>query len=309
MILLAVKASLALTVFAVGLQATSRDVTYLLRHPALLVRSFVSMNVVMPLLALWAAIVFDLHPAVKLALITLAMSPVPPFLPGRAMKAGGAASYTVGLFATASLLAIIVIPASMWLLGRLFAVPFHMPASVVARIVTVTVLVPLAAGIVVRHYLPTAAARFVKPVALIATLMLIGGLIPLFVHVWPDIKLLLGNGTLLAIIALTFVGLAMGHILGGPSDDNRTVLALATASRHPAVAIAIASTNFPGEKLVVAAVLLDLIVSAVASAPYTAQSRRQALARTSMRYTSKPVARTAQRSATLHVERSSDRRR
>jgi len=293
-------------VFAVGLQATPRDATHLLRHPGLLARSILSMNVVMPLLAVWAAIVFDLHPAVKVALVSLAMSPVPPFLPGKALKAGGGASYTVGLLAMASLLSVIVVPASVWLLGKLFAVAFNMSPSVVARLVAASVLVPLAAGIAVHRYMPAAATRIVKPLRLVGTVVLIGGIVPLCIGTWPDIKTLLGNGTLLAIIALTFVGLAIGHILGGPADEDRTVLALATASRHPAVAIAIASTISAEGKLVVAAVLLDLVVSTVVSAPYTAQSKRHALARTSMRYTSSPVTR---RSPTLHVERSSDRRR
>jgi hypothetical protein len=81
-------------------------------------------------------------------------------------------------------------------------------------------------------------------------------------------KGLLGNGTLLAILALTFVGLAIGHLLGGPIATDRPVLALATASRHPAVAIAILHTTHPNETLVPAAVLLDLIVVACVAGPY-----------------------------------------
>jgi hypothetical protein len=51
-------------------------------------------------------------------------------------------------------------------------------------------------------------------------------------------------------------------------------LGLATASRHPAVAIAITSAILPGEKLVGAAVLLNLLVGAIASAPYIMWSKR-----------------------------------
>jgi bile acid:Na+ symporter, BASS family len=64
------------------------------------------------------------------------------------------------------------------------------------------------------------------------------------------------------------IGLAAGHLLGGPDPDDRTVLALSTATRHPGVAIAIANANFPGGKLAVAAVLLYVLVSAVVSIPY-----------------------------------------
>jgi bile acid:Na+ symporter, BASS family len=52
-VLIALKASLALMVLGAGLSSTPRDVTYLLRHRSLLLRSFVSMDVIMPLFAVW----------------------------------------------------------------------------------------------------------------------------------------------------------------------------------------------------------------------------------------------------------------
>ena len=68
--------------------------------------------------------------------------------------------------------------------------------------------------------------------------------------------LVIGNGSLAAIVAFVFIGLAAGHLLGGPEPANRTVLAFTTSSRHPGIAIAIASANFPGQKLVFAVILL-----------------------------------------------------
>jgi len=70
------------------------------------------------------------------------------------------------------------------------------------------------------------------------------------------------------------VGLVVGHLLGGPDPNNRTILALATATRHPGVALVIAAGNFPGQKLVLPALLLYLIVCSLASAPYVMWRRR-----------------------------------
>ena len=50
-ILLASKISIALSVFALGLKATLADATFLFRRPSQLVRAFMSMNVLMPLIA------------------------------------------------------------------------------------------------------------------------------------------------------------------------------------------------------------------------------------------------------------------
>ena len=116
-----VKASLVLTVLGVGLHASPRDAAYLLRHPGLLLKTIVAMNVVMPLFALWLAVVFALDPAIKLALVALALSPVPPFLPPRIAKSGGEPAYNIGLLATTSVLAIVIIPISVRLLGALFS--------------------------------------------------------------------------------------------------------------------------------------------------------------------------------------------
>jgi BASS family bile acid:Na+ symporter len=81
--------------------------------------------------------------------------------------------------------------------------------------------------------------------------VLVVAAIPVLIALFPAIISLVGNGTILAFAAFVVVALAVGHFLGGPDPDERTVLALASASRHPAVAIAIAHANFPDEKLAV----------------------------------------------------------
>jgi BASS family bile acid:Na+ symporter len=275
LILLAVKASLALMVLGIGLQATPRDATYLVRHPALFGRSLLAMNILMPLLALSIGVTFTLHPAVSLALVALTLSPVPPFLPNKAMKAGGDGSYMVGLFAATSVAAIVVVPLSMWILGAVFGTPLLMRPAAITKLVGASVLAPLGIGIGLRAVAPSAAARAAKPVTLIAIVVLIAALIPVLIKAWPAMRSLIGNGTLAAIVGMTLAGLGVGHLLGGPDPDDRTVLALATAARHPAVAIAILSANFPDEKLVPAAVVLALIVGAIASVPYTVWSKRR----------------------------------
>jgi BASS family bile acid:Na+ symporter len=70
------------------------------------------------------------------------------------------------------------------------------------------------------------------------------------------------------------VGLAIGHFLGGPLSENRTALAISTASRHPGIAIAIAAANFPEQTLVTPAIFLYLLVTAVVSIPYLLWSKR-----------------------------------
>lgn len=273
-VVIVVKASIALLAFGLGLHGTLRDAAHLFRHPNLLARALLSMSVVMPLTAFLIAVMFRLDPAVKVALITLAMSPVPPFLPGRAMKAGGESAYTIGLLTATSLLSIVIVPVTVWIFGMLFRVPFHVSMAEIARIVGGSVLIPLLIGMGVRRIAPASAERAARPISLIATGILAAAMLTILFGAWPAIRVLVGNGTIVAIVAMAFIGLAVGHFLGGPDRDRRTVLALSSAARHPGVALAIASANYPGDTLVPAAILLALILTSVVSVPYVTRSRQ-----------------------------------
>jgi BASS family bile acid:Na+ symporter len=94
-------------------------------------------------------------------------------------------------------------------------------------------------------------------------------------------KALKAGGTVLSLAAFVLAGLIIGHALGGPEPDNRPVLALATALRHPAVALAIAHANLPAQRLAAAEVFLYLILSGILSALYLSWVTRQRRERTS----------------------------
>jgi BASS family bile acid:Na+ symporter len=70
------------------------------------------------------------------------------------------------------------------------------------------------------------------------------------------------------LAAFVVVGLAAGHLLGGPHPRERTDLALAAASRHPGIALATAQTAFPNAHGVTALVAIYLIVNIVIGLPY-----------------------------------------
>ncbi|MFZ0208400.1 MAG: hypothetical protein WAL59_20225, partial [Roseiarcus sp.] len=75
LILILMKSSIFLNVFAIGLEASTSEAAYLFRRPGELVRAFFAVNVVMPLFAAILALVFNLNPAVEIALVALAISP------------------------------------------------------------------------------------------------------------------------------------------------------------------------------------------------------------------------------------------
>lgn len=277
-VMIALQLSLALLVLSIGLNTRLGDALFLFRHPALFARSVLAINVVMPVLVLWVALVFALKPPIALALLALSMSPIPPFLPISASKAGGQVSYTVTLLAAESVLAIGLVPLAAWLLSLILQTDLQVPASSIALIVGLGILLPLVVGVALRWYKPRIADRLHKPVNIATIVLLITGFVPLLVFTFMPMVSLIGNGTILAIVAIALIGLGVGHLLGGPDPKERPVLALATASRHPAVAIAIASSMFPDAKLAPAAVVLALIVTALASLPYQKWAKKAQVA-------------------------------
>jgi bile acid:Na+ symporter, BASS family len=276
-ILLGLKASIVLMVFAIGLKATFADATFLFRRPDQLARALLSMNVLMPAVALVIVFAFELHPAVKIALVAVSVSPIPPIIPNKMLKAGGKEDYTIGLLTATAALSVIVIPVALEIFEAIAGVSLAMRASSVAVMVLATVLAPLIVGILVRSFAAGMADRLAKPISLIGVALLVLTVVPVLIGMARSMLSLIGDGTIISLGLFSLFGFAIGHMLGGPAAEDRVVLALATASRHPAVAIAIAHENFPDQRLSAPAVFLYLLLSGALSALYLAWSRRHQL--------------------------------
>lgn len=264
---LAVQLSMALMLFSVALRSPRRDIVHLLHEPGLLLRSLLAMNVLMPLVAVAIAVAFDLHPAVEIALVAMALAPVPPIVPGKEIKAGGRQSFVLRLLAVSGLVSIVFVPAMAALLGHVFGRPVHVAVGTIARIVGTSILLPLLLGYAFRHVAPSLAARVGRPLSIVGMVLLAAAIMPVLIQVWPAVTSLIGHYALAAVVAFVLIGLAIGHALGGPDPDHRTVLALSTSTRHPAVAIAVLH-GVPQAQSAMAAVLLVLLVGMVVSIPY-----------------------------------------
>jgi BASS family bile acid:Na+ symporter len=200
LIMLAFQVSILCTVFGFGLRATAEDLLYLVRRPGLLARSFLAVFVIMPVVAVELAQLFDFRPAVEIALVALAISPVPPALPMKEAKAGGQQSYGLGLMAILALLSIVVVPAVVELLGRFFERPFAMAPGAIAGAVLKAALLPLAAGVVFRKVLLSVVERIEKPVTLVAKVLLPLAVLALLDGSLSAIWANVGDGTVVAMV-------------------------------------------------------------------------------------------------------------
>jgi predicted Na+-dependent transporter len=280
---LGINLSMALMVFGIALTAGSEQLERAFRKPGLLTRSLVAMFGVMPVVAVLIARNFNLNRALLIALMLLALSPVPPILPSKQIKAGGTRPFVLGLLVVTALAAIVVVPAGVATIGRLFGRELNVPNAVVGRVVGLSVLMPVVLGLLGARLLPSLAARLAGPVSKFAGILLLVSFVPALWAAWGGIAAQMNNFTVLAIVAFIAVGLAAGHWLGGPDPDDRTALALATATRHPGVAIAVLHVIEPGNEDITLVVLLYLLVGMVATIPYVRWRTRASSVRSSTR--------------------------
>jgi BASS family bile acid:Na+ symporter len=274
-IMLTLQVSILATVFGFGLKARRGDLLYLWRQPRLLFRSLLAMYLAMPLVALAFVSIFDLPMNVRIVLVALSIAPLPPLLPKRDIEAGGHEAYAIALMSTLALLSIVITPLAVAVLGTYFKQPFVMSPASVAKTILVAVVLPLAAGLAMRALLADGAERIADVVMRVGQVLLICAALALVGVNLPALWAQVGGGVVLALAGFVVAGMLIGHFLGGPSADDRVVLALSTANRHPVIALSIATANFPEER-VGATIMLYLLVGIAAGLPYTFLQRRKA---------------------------------
>jgi BASS family bile acid:Na+ symporter len=174
----------------------------------------------------------------------------------------------VGLLVAMSLLSVVLVPLSVVVLDAVFNRTAEVKPAAVAKIMLMSVIAPLLAGLLIRRFFPKS-ANASHAIILFAGILLVAASAVLLYALWPMVQNYIGMGLVLMLAILVVLGLAVGHLLGGPLAGDRTSLALSTASRHPAVALAIATSGVLSDpKPELAVIILYLLVAIAVSFPY-----------------------------------------
>lgn len=269
-LLLTLKLSVGAIIFAIGMGSKFSDVTYLWQRPALLIRSLLAMYVLVPLVAILFVKLLDLQPGVEIGLLVLAVSAGAPLLPRKLVDIGRD-EYVFSLVVTSTLFAIFAVPTWLAALGPQFGNPAHLAPLQIALIFTKSFFLPLVAGMILRWLFSDFADRFADRLMGLAGITLSVSAISLLVLHWNVVVEAHWTG-ISALAALTLFALAIGHILGGPAEEDRTALAIACSTRHIGIAALVAS-SLPGPKTAVI-VSVYIIIAAIVSIPYLKWRRR-----------------------------------
>lgn len=267
-----VAATIMLQVLAVGVEAEPSGLLTCVRRPLWLVRIVGAMFIGVPLLAAFLVKASNAPIGMKVAIILLAVAAVAPLLPRKLLKLGVGAGFADSLSAVTMVLAIPLVPLTVSTLGAMFGRQMVVPAVSVAKTLASTFLVPFAIGMALRAMLGErgrAVGEWANTISNIA----LGGIVVLLVAAQFGTILPLMWQSLLLIVTFAVGALLIGHVLGGPDPRERTALAIATVTRHPGLALFMATSSFPN--LPVLPPILSVIVGCViVSIPYTAWRKR-----------------------------------
>ncbi|GGD33668.1 hypothetical protein [Pseudoxanthomonas indica] len=268
--------SVVLSAMALAMRASAEQMLYLLSRPAVALRAAISLYVVVPVIASLAILLVDPRPGVALALLVLSLAPVPPLLPKKQLKSGGDGAYILGLLVFAALASLLLMPLGLPLLTSLFGHNLQVPTAPIAKTLAITVAGPMLLGLIAQKALGPRADRVAYLIAKAGFVLLVVGSVLAVAMLAPALWRLIGGGTLLVMLLVIVAALAAGYLLGGPTRSTRTALALASATRHPGVAIGVIGSSLPEAKLAALAVLIYVLLNVVVGIPFVMAARRRA---------------------------------
>ncbi|MFM7677029.1 MAG: transporter [Synechococcus sp.] len=266
-----------------GLGLPVDTLTQLRRRPALVGRVLLGSCLLVPLAALLLLkLPFSqaLSPAARLAIALMVVSPSAPLTLRKAGKQGCDRQLAALLQASAAVAAIASIPLMADALRSAFGLSgWDIGPLEVALQVGRVQLLPLAAGMLLRHGQPQLAERIEAPLNRLANSLFLVLLLLVLVRTGPLLLPFVSRERLaLAVMAvLVLATLAIGLLMAGPRAEpqERTTVALVTSMRNPGLALLFAATHAAGQPGVKIAVLAYLLVTVVLSLPFLRWQKRQ----------------------------------
>lgn len=272
--------SIVAVMAAMGTQLTRGDVVRTIREYNLVTRWILANLLVVPLFAVLLGVGFGLPQSIQLGLLLVAIAPGAPFIPQLVAMTGVNSHEAVRLTAALTIVATMTVPVLIAALLALFAVdtgfaPWRFRLPLLAVLV-----LPLIAGGVVRDRRPSLATPAARWLTILANVTLLAALAVVVIRdvggALRVVAALFGTGALLVMALFVVATIAVGWLTGGPTVQNRRILAIGTAGRNVNIALFIATGAFPASEAdasIVAFAVMMLVVSLLVVGYWRLQSR------------------------------------
>jgi bile acid:Na+ symporter, BASS family len=243
------------SMLAMGVSLTVSQIFDPLRNVRLVVLALVANFVLMPLGAFALAKVLWLDEPFGVGLLLLGCAAGAPFLPKLAQLAKGNLPFGVGAMVLLMVITVAYLP---------IVLPLLLPGVTVnpvriAQSLVLLMLLPLAIGLFVKARYDATAARVKPPLDWLSNVSLILLIVLITVVNFDKVLQVFGTRGILAGLLFIALGFCIGWMLGGPGNDTRPVLALATAQRNIAAALVVGSQSFSDPKVVVMVIVVAIV--------------------------------------------------
>lgn len=244
---------------AAGLGLGVRDVVAPLRRGRLVLLAVLANFVLAPALAYGLTAALPLDRPYAIGLLLLGGAAGAPFLPKLAEVAKGDVAFSVGLMLLLMVGSVVFMPAVLPLM-----IPGLSPDPwPLLRPLLFTMLLPLAAGMVLRARTERWAARLRPGFGLVSNVSMVAAVALLIGLNFRAMLGTFGSGAVAVAVAFVAISLAAGYALGGPAPGTRSVLGLGTGQRNVAAALLIATQNYSDEPGVVVMLLVSTMAGLV----------------------------------------------
>jgi BASS family bile acid:Na+ symporter len=243
------------SMLAMGAALTVSQIFDPLRNVRLVVLALVANFVLMPLGAFALAKVLWLDDPFGVGLLLLGCAAGAPFLPKLAQLAKGNLPFGVGAMVLLMVITVAYLP---------IVLPLLLPGVTVnpvriAQSLVLLMLLPLAIGLFVKARYDATAARVKPALDWLSNVSLILLMVLITVVNFDKVLQVFGTRGILAGLLFIALGFCIGWMLGGPGNDTRPVLALATAQRNIAAALVVGSQSFSDPKVVVMVIVVAIV--------------------------------------------------
>jgi bile acid:Na+ symporter, BASS family len=243
----------------IGLGVAVAQIAAVAKDLRIVARAGLANYVIVPAAAIALLLLFHASSFVAAGFLIAAVCPGAPYGPPFTGMAKGNVALAVGLMMILAASSAVLTPLLLRLLLPLLSGggPLQVDAAKMVATLLGGQLLPLAAGLLIRHRWPKLAGHLAKPARLLSLLLNVA-LLGTILTVQFDTLIAIPLRAFVGMTALVLAGLAAGWLVGGPARADRTATAMATSVRNVGVTLVIAVASFPGTPAVAAATAFGL---------------------------------------------------
>ncbi len=254
---------------SLGFSLTFAQIISLWKPTRLFVKSILSVVILVPLIGILAALFLPVGSALRLVILAMAAAPGAPLTTKRVVMSGGNLSYGGSLQVMVSIMAIITVPFWAVVYNTIFPASVTIDFVAIAKSIILVQLLPIGIGILIQHYWSAFANQVEPAITKIANILFVTLILMILVNAF---RLLPSVGIMPFLLSTPVIAvwLILGHVLGGPTLEQRATLAIGTIARNVGLALLLLQLNVPSERMqeLLPLVIAFVLVGAVGGAIY-----------------------------------------